>query len=81
MSLSINEKNKGRRVELVSTDDPYTSLKPGDKGTYYSRSTVQMGKYDTMVQHHIEWDNGSTLSLVQEFGPNAKVYDKFKFLD
>ena len=39
----LDENDKGRRVELVSTDDPYTKLKPGDKGTYYSNSTVDMG--------------------------------------
>jgi hypothetical protein len=79
--MGLDMTNKGRRVELISTDDPYTSLKSGDKGTYYGKSTVQMDKYDTMVQHHIEWDNGSNLSLIQEFGPNAKVCDQFKFLD
>lgn len=46
----------GKRVELVSTSDPYTSLKPGDKGTIYM--------VDAMGTRHIEWDNGNNLGLV-----------------
>ena len=30
----IDETNKGRRVELIFTDDKRTDLKPGAKGTY-----------------------------------------------
>jgi hypothetical protein len=44
------------RVELIHCSDPYTKLKPGDKGTVVlidSRETV-----------HVKWDNGSTLGLV-----------------
>ena len=26
---------KGTRVELISMNDPYSKLKPGDKGTFY----------------------------------------------
>ena len=60
----LDEKDKGRRVELVSCDDPYTKLKPGDKGTYEGKSTLDMGNRNTMVQHFIKWDNGSNLMLV-----------------
>lgn len=44
------------RVRLVSTDDPYTRLKPGDEGT--------IAFIDDAGTVHIDWDNGSTLSLV-----------------
>ena len=65
----FNEKNKGKRVELIYTSDPYTMLKPGDKGTYqYSYKNLDK------LQHSIKWDSGSTLSLI-----NGE--DRFKFID
>ncbi len=47
---------KGRRIELISTSDPYTELKPGDLGT--------VDFVDNMGTIHVTWDNGSTLGLV-----------------
>ena len=46
----------GGRVELISMEDPYTNLKPGDQGTVTS--------YDGMGQIHVNWDTGSTLALI-----------------
>ncbi|GHU52472.1 hypothetical protein FACS1894132_02180 [Clostridia bacterium] len=46
----------GSRVELVSMDDPYTTLKPGDRGT------VQF--VDDALGIHIKWDNGSSLAAI-----------------
>ena len=43
----------GCRVELVSMNDPYTKLKPGDQGL------VEF--VDDIGTVHIRWDNGSTL--------------------
>ena len=43
----------GTRVELVSINDPYTNLKPGDRG--------KVGHVDAIGTVHIIWDNGSTL--------------------
>jgi hypothetical protein len=48
---------QGTRVELVSMkDDPYTKLKPGDKGT------VQF--VDDAGGVHIRWDNGEGLAAL-----------------
>lgn len=44
---------KGARVELVSMDDPYTKLQPGDQGTVIA--------VDDIGTVHIAWDNGSSL--------------------
>ena len=44
---------QGTRVELVSMHDPYTTLKPGDRGTVES--------VDDIATVHIKWDNGSSL--------------------
>ncbi len=47
---------KGSRVELVKMDDPYTSLKAGDKGT--------VAFIDDLATIHVNWDKGSSLGLV-----------------
>ncbi len=44
---------KGCRVELVSMDDPYSRLKPGDQGTIMT--------VDDIGTIHVAWDNGSCL--------------------
>ena len=46
---------KGTRVELVSMDDPYTSLKPGDQGT--------VEYVDDIGTIFVRWDNGSGLGV------------------
>lgn len=43
----------GTRVALVSMNDPYTKLRPGDQGTVIA--------VDDIGTVHIQWDSGSTL--------------------
>lgn len=50
----------GDRIELVSTDDQYTDLRPGARGTV-------RGVDDTGTLH-VDWDSGSRLGLVAEAG-------------
>jgi len=45
----------GTRVELVSITDPYTNLKPGNRGTVDS--------IDSIGTVFVNWDNGSTLGV------------------
>jgi len=74
MPTEIIEDNKGKRVELVFTDDLYTLLKSGDKGIYQNRYICRDDKGNLIQDvHNILWDNGSNLSLV-----NGK--DLFKFV-
>lgn len=47
---------KGRRIRLISTNDPYTRLQPGATGTIFHE--------DDWGTVHVTWDNGSTLGLV-----------------
>jgi hypothetical protein len=61
----IDRKDAGRRVELVSTSDPYTRLRPGSKGTL---------KFETDDAWSIDWDDGSKLSMV-------KGEDSIRFID
>lgn len=55
--LSRSTARPGARVRLISMDDPYTHLKPGDEGT--------VSFIDDMGTVHVDWDNGSGLGLVQ----------------
>jgi len=56
----------GDRIELVSTDDSWTSLHAGAKGTVYKIDEEQ----DLIW---IEWDNGEDLALINGV-------DKFKVI-
>lgn len=47
---------KGTRVELVSMDDPYSKLKPGDRGI--------VKFVDDTATVHVSWDCGSGLGVV-----------------
>jgi len=46
----------GTRIELISMDDPYSTLKPGDMGTVQG--------VDDAGQIMMKWDSGSSLSLI-----------------
>lgn len=46
----------GTRIELIRIEDPWTALKPGDRGT------VMM--VDDAGQIHMNWDRGSSLALI-----------------
>lgn len=47
---------KGTRVELVEMNDPYSRLKPGDKGT--------VRFVDDTATVFVDWDSGSGLGIV-----------------
>ena len=46
----------GTRVELVSMRDPYSKLKPGDRGT--------VSMVDDISTVFVRWDSGSGLGIV-----------------
>ena len=50
------EYKPGTRVELVSMNDPYTELKPGDKGT--------VNFVDDIGTVFVDWETGSGLGAV-----------------
>lgn len=47
---------KGTRIALINMDDPYTKLRPGDRGT--------VSCVDDTGTIFVDWDNGSTLGVV-----------------
>ncbi len=55
------------RVELVYTNDAYTRLRPGDRGSVIRQTTDDWG---TVVD--IAWDSGSTLSILLGEGDRIK---------
>ena len=59
---------KGTRVELVSMDDPYTRLKPGDKG--------RVDFVDDGGTLHTAWDNGSHLGIVYGVDRVRRIADE-----
>jgi len=59
---------KGTRVELVSMDDPYTRLKPGDKG--------RVDFVDDGGTVHISWDSGSHLGVVYGVDQVRRIGDE-----
>lgn len=48
----------GDRVRLISTDDEWTDLVPGDEGTVV--------RVDSLGSVDVRWDRGSRLSLIPE---------------
>lgn len=45
----------GERIELVRTDDPYTSLRPGTRGNIVALTSEELV---------VDWDDGSSLSML-----------------
>jgi hypothetical protein len=56
----------GDRVELVATTDPYTRLRPGDRGTITSVTDRPEPSID------IQWDDGSTLTILPGAGDRIR---------
>ena len=59
--------NKGDRVKLVSTSDPYTNLRPGARGTVTDIDTIPGSVTGGTPERQIwvDWDDGSKLALIQ----------------
>ncbi|WP_063763868.1 DUF4314 domain-containing protein [Actinoplanes subtropicus] len=56
----------GQRIVLVHTDDPFTDLRPGDKGT-----VTAFDAHQQMVA--VSWDSGSELSMCLDAGDRIRV--------
>lgn len=59
----------GKRVELIRMEDPYTNLKPGDRGTIKGE--------DDMNHILVSWDNGSSLNLIKDVD-EYKIEENFR---
>ena len=61
---------KGDRVRLISTSDFATKLRAGALGTVRKYRENVMDEYD---QLHVDWDDGSGLSLIPESGDRWEI--------
>jgi hypothetical protein len=57
---------RGDRIALVHTTDPYTRLTPGTAGTV-------TGYDDRLGQLAVAWDDGSTLSMLLRDGDQVRL--------
>jgi hypothetical protein len=60
-----NEHLVGQRVKLIFCSDPYTRLTAGEQGTVDS--------VDDWGTVFVQWDNGSSLGLVEEAGDRFEI--------
>lgn len=63
MPLDWDPALAGRRVKLISCDDPYTTIRPGDCGTVQGVNNYDIGDGPKSALS-VKWDDGSTLSLI-----------------
>lgn len=63
----VYEKFVGKRIRLISTNDEYTSLKPGDLGT--------INFIDDTGTIFAQWDNGSNLGLLPDIDRFEILFD------
>ena len=59
---------QGARVELISMNDPYSKLKPGDRGT--------VSVVDDIGTIFVRWDCGSGLGIAYGEDRVRKITDK-----
>jgi len=73
---------KGQRVRLISTDDPYARLRYGDEGVVTSVDTVPDYSSNPrfpsalprqITQVWIKWDSGSRLAMLPMNGDRIEV--------
>ena len=63
----------GKRIELIRTKDPYTDLKPGDRGTVVD--VTELPYEDTPFKVLVQWDSGSRLAILEGHDDYRTVYD------
>ena len=64
--MTINDIKIGEKIELIETDDSWTNLKKGSKGTIY-----KIEKDQDLIW--VNWESGEKLALIF-------VVDKFKII-
>lgn len=72
---------KGDRVELISTTDPHSDIEPRTRGTVTGTDILPpsvTGKRRPERQVHVDWDDGSKLSMVLSQDTIRKVEENGK---
>ena len=63
----------GKRIELKRSLDPYSDLKPGDRGTVVDVSELPYEHMPFRIWVH--WDSGSRLTILEGCDEYRTVYD------
>ena len=64
----------GKRIKLLRTNDPYTYLKPGDRGTVVD--VTELPYEDMPFSVLVQWDNGPRLAILDGYDDYRMVYDE-----
>jgi Domain of unknown function (DUF4314) len=64
----------GKRIKLIHTKNPYTYLKPGDRGTVVD--VTELPYEDTPFSVLVQWDNGPRLAILDGYDDYRMVYDE-----
>jgi hypothetical protein len=73
LRLEIKPVVLGKRIELISTDNPYADLKPNDRGTVVDVSELSYG--DKPFKVWVLWDSSSRLTTLEGHDDYRMVYD------
>ena len=63
----------GKRIKFIRTNDPYTDLRRGDRGTLVDIS--ELPYEDTPFKVWVQWDTGSRLAILEGYDDYRTVYD------
>jgi hypothetical protein len=63
--LAIRPDIVGKRIELKRSHDPYSDLKPGDRGTVVDVSELPYEHMPFRI-HWVHWESGSRLTILDE---------------
>ena len=64
----------GKRIKLIRTNDPYTDLKPGDRGTVVD--ITELPYEDTPFKVLVQWDDGLRFAILEGHDDYRTVYDE-----
>ena len=73
VSKAIKPDVVGKRIELIHSEDQYSYLKPGDRGTVVDVS--ELPYEDMPFKVWVHWDNGSRLPILEGQDDYRMVYD------
>ena len=73
VSKAIKPDVVGKRIKLIRTNDPYTDLKPGDRGTVVD--ITELPYEDTPFKVLVQWDNGLRFAILEGHDDYRTVYD------
>jgi hypothetical protein len=73
LRLTIKPVVLGKRIELIRTANPYTDLKPGDRGTVVDVS--ELSYEDKPSKVWVLWDSNLRLTILEGHYDYRMVYD------